>query len=135
MINCKHWSDCRVRGGGCCALGLYGGKPSEGTCTRACKKRDPVGVDEPSPESQPLSFVSKAVSYVRAEVSLLTQFIPESKVEERLDACRACPSLKPSTEPDQFGWCGACGCGKNKRAELTVKARMPAATCPKKLWP
>lgn len=132
MSNCKHWTDCNVRNGGCCSLGLYGGKPSVGTCMKACKRRDPVGEDPPVPER---SFVAKAISYAKAEVSLLTQFISEEDVRKRLEACRGCPNLKPSQEPGELGWCGACGCGKNKRAELTVKARMPAATCPKKKWP
>jgi hypothetical protein len=29
---CEHWSDCGVKSGGCCALGLGGGKPSLGGC-------------------------------------------------------------------------------------------------------
>lgn len=29
---CKNWSDCGVAGGGCCALGRFGGKPSHGIC-------------------------------------------------------------------------------------------------------
>lgn len=80
------------------------------------------------------SFLSKAISYAKAEVSLLTQFISEEDVRKRLDACQGCSNLKPSREPGQLGWCGACGCGKNARAELTVKVRMPAATCPLGKW-
>lgn len=133
MINCKHWSDCKVPRGGCCALGLYGGKPSEGTCKKACSRRDPVGVDEPDPPKP--SFLAKAVSYAKAEVSLLTQFISEEEVQRRLAACRECPKLQASAVEDEVGWCKACGCGKNRRAELTVKARMPAAKCPLKKWP
>ena len=29
---CIHWKDCHVRGGGCCNLGRFGGKPSYGIC-------------------------------------------------------------------------------------------------------
>ena len=32
---CRHWHDCGIAGGGCCRLGLYGGRPSHGVC-RAC---------------------------------------------------------------------------------------------------
>lgn len=32
MSNCAHWTDCGMRYGGCCALGLYGGRPSPGIC-------------------------------------------------------------------------------------------------------
>ncbi len=30
--HCIHWKDCKVTGGGCCALGRFGGKPSHGIC-------------------------------------------------------------------------------------------------------
>jgi hypothetical protein len=32
---CLFWSDCGVKGGGCCAKNLYGGRPSLGVC-RIC---------------------------------------------------------------------------------------------------
>jgi len=35
-IPCPHWSDCGLRHGGCCALGLFGGRPSYGVCASAC---------------------------------------------------------------------------------------------------
>lgn len=44
-MNCRHWSDCKVRGGGCCALSLHGGRPSLGTCCR-CEQRDPAGLGD-----------------------------------------------------------------------------------------
>jgi hypothetical protein len=37
-INCKHWSECGVKDGGCCSLNLYGGRPSLGTCNLSCKR-------------------------------------------------------------------------------------------------
>lgn len=40
MIYCRHWLDCGVKGGGCCALKLFGGKPSNGVCG-VCDKREP----------------------------------------------------------------------------------------------
>lgn len=39
-VPCKHWSACNVHGGGCCAKGLYGGKPSAGVCLRVCPEYD-----------------------------------------------------------------------------------------------
>ncbi len=30
---CRHWIDCQVAGGGCCAIGRFGGRPSHGICT------------------------------------------------------------------------------------------------------
>lgn len=136
MINCQYWSSCKVVGGGCCALNLFGGKPSLGTCRR-CQKRVPLTADgvEIEIEPEPKSLVEKAASYIKAEVSNVVSSIPEEAVELRLAECRQCPSLKPSTNPSELGWCSACGCGQSPRAELTVKAKMPAATCPKNKWP
>lgn len=37
-IPCKHWEDCGLDGGGCCAKGLYKGKPSLGVCLRHCNE-------------------------------------------------------------------------------------------------
>jgi hypothetical protein len=39
-VDCKNWAHCNVPHGGCCTLGLFGGRPSVGTCAR-CDKRDP----------------------------------------------------------------------------------------------
>lgn len=39
-VYCRYWSDCGVKGGGCCSLNLYGGKPSRGVCGQ-CDKREP----------------------------------------------------------------------------------------------
>ena len=39
-VPCKHWSDCGVNRGGCCAKGLYGGRPSAGTCLKVCVEYD-----------------------------------------------------------------------------------------------
>jgi hypothetical protein len=40
MINCPHWSDCGTIAGGCCALKLFGGRPSHGVCRTACTHPD-----------------------------------------------------------------------------------------------
>ena len=40
-ILCPHWSDCGVSGGGCCAAGKYGGRPSRGVCL-VCLGQPPV---------------------------------------------------------------------------------------------
>ena len=39
MIPCKHWRNCGVTGGGCCAIGVYN-RPSFGVCLSACTKYD-----------------------------------------------------------------------------------------------
>lgn len=81
----------------------------------------------------PLPRLKAAVQYLAAEASLaLNGPLAAAAVEARLTACRACDAL----QEDATGlWCGACGCGRRSRAELTVKATMPGAKCPRGLWP
>lgn len=40
MVNCIHWSACQVRGGGCCAIDKFNGRPSLGVCNRVCQDRE-----------------------------------------------------------------------------------------------
>lgn len=47
-VECPQWSDCGVKGGGCCALGKFGGRPSRGTCHLIC-----LGLSAPAPEPPP----------------------------------------------------------------------------------
>lgn len=42
-IACQHWSACGVKGGGCCALGKFGGRPSAGLCATC------LGIAKPAP--------------------------------------------------------------------------------------
>ena len=37
MIDCEHWRDCGVRGGGCCEIDEYE-RPSLGVCLNMCEK-------------------------------------------------------------------------------------------------
>ena len=89
--------------------------------------------DHPCPEDPATPGpLAKAVSWIRAEASrVLEGDVPEDQYQARLEACRACPKLKPSSP---LGHCGACGCGTRRRAELTIKAKMPRATCPLGNW-
>jgi len=80
-------------------------------------------------------IVSKAMSWLKAEASLLVQgeTIPEVQASRRT-ACMSCPK-RVASEDDEVGYCGACGCGRNNRARLaTSKIRMPAAKCPLGKW-
>lgn len=83
----------------------------------------------------PLTPAQKALSYVKAEVSLaLKGPVPKEQWIRRLETCNACENLDRSEAEGELGWCNKCGCGRAARAELTVKGRMPAATCPYHLW-
>jgi hypothetical protein len=91
--------------------------------------------DAPSPTSSPeLTIFGKAISYVRAELSGVISKTPDEKYAARIDACMSCPQFQKAEEDGKIGWCKACGCSQNSRAELSVKARMPAARCPLKKW-
>lgn len=89
--------------------------------------------DHPCPEDPATPGpLAKAVSWVKAEASrVLEGDVPEDQYQARLEACRACPKLKAG---NPVGWCSACGCGTRGRAELSIKAKMPRATCPLGKW-
>ena len=126
LVDCVHWSACDVRGGGCCARGLYGGHPSLGTCA-AC-----LGAH---PDIQPANIFARAAAWARAEASVvLVGELSDADFGARVAVCAACPALQPAPAP-AIGFCGACGCGTSARAELTIKGRMPLATCPHGKWP
>ena len=86
-------------------------------------------------EPRPRGLLAKAASWAKAEASLkLKGPVPNEEFVRRLETCNACPNLERSGNPTQLGWCSKCGCGERARAELTIKGRMPAATCPYHLW-
>lgn len=79
--------------------------------------------------------MEKAASWIKAETSLIMRgALSDEDYESRIAVCKSCDQLEAMPDPS-VGFCKACGCGKNPRAELTVKGRMPAATCPKGKWP
>jgi hypothetical protein len=99
-----------------------------------CFEVDGRGELVPSPCPERAPDVPPAASWLRAEASLALEGpLPADRVEARLAQCRSCPRLEPVPAP-QVGWCTACGCPRSGRAELTVKATMPAAGCPEGMW-
>ena len=83
--------------------------------------------------------MKRAAQYLKAEVSRIVHGpVAGDALAARLDACKACPKRKDSiageTDPGGIGFCDACGCGGRKRAALSIKATMPAATCPQGKW-
>ena len=87
------------------------------------------------PEPPRRSLLSRTASYLKAEVSLIAKGpVPNEEFVRRLETCNACPNLNRSEDPVQLGWCSKCGCGDRARAELTIKGRMPASSCPYHLW-
>lgn len=136
MIDCPHWSDCGVRGGGCCAIGRGGGRPSIGTCRR-CIESDGSCFDRPRP------LRSAAISWVIAEASALVSETRDEVRDQRWRACtgltlegvpmaEACPALERGADGHEY--CRDCRCPRWAGARLKRKIRMPAATCPRGRW-
>jgi len=91
--------------------------------------------EAPGPIQTITDAVKKATSWLRAEASVVTEGkLNDDAFNARMAACAACEHLDKRDAP-LVGFCKACGCGTNSRAELTVKGRMPKATCPKGKWP
>ena len=74
--------------------------------------------------------------YLRAEISNIDQGPVSLPVyEERKKICGKCPHrMYPEGYHDPLGFCTKCGCGANPRAQLTVKLKLPATSCPLGKW-
>jgi hypothetical protein len=116
MIECGHWSACGVTGGGCCAAGYWGGKPSLGICRTVCR----LGVNpktlEP-PEETPVEPPAPSKMGVRRRLRQVAtaamalavgQRVPDVIAARRVKVCELCDKL----DRDERGMpvCGVCGC-------------------------
>lgn len=94
----------------------------------------PVQHGRPSEDESDLSLepsLSNIRKYMTAEASLhLEGPVRESEYRRRAAACSSCPERVEAPDEDDLGFCRACGCGRSKRARLTVKLTMPKTTCP-----
>ena len=121
------WTDCAhctrsPNGEWLCALDLH----TPGEACAQCTSRQHYS--EVSVSITP----RKIIKYLSAEASLIVQGpLGAEAVEARLAACAGCEARKLV---DGEAYCGACGCGTRARAALSIKATMPAATCPRGLW-
>jgi hypothetical protein len=108
-VTCKHWRDCGIPGGGCCAEGHNGGKPSLGVC----------GVCEHHTEPRP-----GLVDYIRAVPHVVQAVLADGNSPmalARLEICRGCSNWESGT-------CRLCGC-------LTgLKVRLKSQACPMGKW-
>lgn len=76
----------------------------------------------------------RALAYLRAVWSKFAHGpTPKPAAAARLEACRSCEHRQVVEGKGEF--CGRCGCGTRRSAELTIKVTMPAATCPIGKWP
>lgn len=133
-----HVSLCYWSQDGVCRHPKIGNSPATkercGQCAHF-KLRKMDGVQDAIEARKLVPLAQRAKSWVKAEVSVVTD--PPLQPAEyllRLEVCNACPNLKRAKEEDKLGWCTKCGCPEWSRSELTVKARMPKATCPLAMW-
>ena len=140
MIECDHWTACNVNGGGCCAAGHYGGRPSFGVC-KQCPHRVLAGVraEMAIGETQRFGAASLAAAYAAAELRHATQGpASDADFEARKALCLACDAraleLQGKTDARGLGFCTKCGCGAGPRAALSVKLTIAGAACPLKKW-
>lgn len=95
------------------------------------QRRMPTG-DPAQREAKLAAHRAKLASYAAAEASLFSQGpVSDAVFAARTgpDGCGSCERRRESPR-DPIGFCGECGCGTAIRAALTIKGRMPAATCP-----
>lgn len=113
-----------------CALGLYGGKPSHGTCAHC------VSLGENTPEfagqvkATPPSLPQQAASLGKALVDWASSGFaptPPDALAERMEICKACPEWD-ANGMGGTGRCKKCGCSTQ------VKLRMATEKCPLDKW-
>ena len=87
-------------------------------------------------QNMPTLSPKNIYKYVRAEVSNIEQGPVALPVyEERKKICGECPKrMFPEGYSDPLGFCTECGCGANPRAQLTIKLKLPATSCPLGKW-
>ena len=86
--------------------------------------------------NMPVLTPKNIYKYFRAELSNIEQGPVSLPVyEERKKICGGCPKrMFPPGYSDPLGFCTECGCGANPRAQLTIKLKLPATSCPLGKW-
>jgi hypothetical protein len=145
-INCEYWSideeSCTTN----CSLKNI--NPATKDCALCKERKEIVSLTISVPRPKLLSsttmknpqdkktFLQKAVSYGKAEVSQLMQGkVSDEVYNKRKEICLSCDyKVNPTPQTEPIGWCkGGCGCKiGNPRASLSQKLYMPTITCPLK---
>lgn len=154
MTECDHWMDIGREHFGRCGADHHGGFPSRGVCG-SCQFRVVGGVNVAIPPAVTIDggsdlppipvtgklrrAVSRMAAYASAELSNVFSLpLSSGAIEQRVSACKSCVKLVSSldgrTDSGGIGFCAGCGCGGRKRAALSVKIKMPKATCPLGRW-
>lgn len=135
---CNNGSPCTRSGSWCVGVGCT-------PFTNPFTKQDPhiieeITLSENTEKSRIKSLpIKQIVKYIGAEMNQIINGETEKSVaEKRLAECMKCPhrqvTYKNVTDPNGIGFCDACGCGSNARAQLGVKVTISGATCPLNKW-
>jgi hypothetical protein len=110
QIDCTEWSDCGIRGGGCCGQQRYGGAPSLGVCG-ICEHRV-------SRDGKGIQRIIRAIPKV---LTALTVSGDTVQANERLAICKTCHHYDGTR-------CLKCGCF------MAFKSRLANEHCPVGKW-
>lgn len=116
-IDCEHWANCGICGGGCCAISLYGGRPSLGTCA-VCVQRKPTAPGFVQKVAHGLVGIAKAVTG--------TGGASDELVKHRTAICSGCEHAELIAGILQN--CKICGCS------TWAKIRNADEKCPEGKW-
>lgn len=121
-INCKHIIASASEYNKC-GLGLYGGRPSHGTCRR-CMERGENTADHAAKLPQLTRQLASAAGRFLRQGAPLT---PAADLAAREAICRACPEWDAAAL-NATGRCRKCGCS------TWAKLRMATERCPLGKW-
>lgn len=144
-VDCKHWSSCNVKDGGCCAIGKFDGKPTLRNCYSVCringedvspwggiKKPTQEDIENAKNKSGGCTSCDKAkrkrsfMELVKGSAGLLKAELgidaaDESTIMNRRSICESC-------EHYDFGVCLKCNCF------CAAKVKVKAQQCPENRW-
>lgn len=141
-IDCEHWSECGVNGGGCCAISKFGNKPSHGVCLTICQLNKKQEYEFPNSNTKNVKEASApevndeggctsckakglkrllkgSAALLKAELGI--DAADESTIAKRRATCLACDSY-------DFGVCNKCGCF------CAAKVKLKSEACPQGKW-
>jgi len=146
VSQCKHWSKCGIKGGGCCALGEFNGTPTHIACDKMCKKREEIDTNSPTQpvakkkavvpgdvDLKPLPMpplldqakdLMKAATDVVKGVARGKRITASKKVERaRMAVCETCDAFDKKRKR-----CSKCGC------YMKAKTKLKESKCPLGKW-
>jgi hypothetical protein len=129
MIPCKHWTECGVNGGGCCSLGLFGGRPSVGTCGHCEHNANAVAPFLKSPAPPSASSVAQTIAHGAAglvKAALGIGRADDATIDRRRGVCGTCDQAVMVL--GVLEKCRACGCG------IVPKTANADEVCPLGKW-